>query len=224
MATIHPLRPLPPPEEEPSLDLHERAMDNLRFIRETMERAGSFTAVSGWGQVVIGVAAMLAAGLASLQPSTTERWLATWSAAAVVSVLVGVLTTAMKARAARMPMLTGPGRKFTLSLAPPLVAGAFLTIVLYRAGLAEALPGMWLMLYGAGILTAGAFSVSVVPVMGLCFMATGAAAAVQVATHVSVEDWMDASHAASSAVTPMTTCPQPDTAVKLPARSIVSRM
>lgn len=177
MATIHSIRPLPPPEEEPSFDLQERAMDNLRFIRETMERAGSFTAVSGWGQVVIGVAALLAAGLATLQPYTTETWLATWAAAAVVSMLVGVLTTAMKARAARMPLLSGPGRKFTLSLAPPVVAGAVLTVVLYRAGMEGLLPAVWLMLYGAGIITAGAFSVSAVPVMGLCFMLLGVAAA-----------------------------------------------
>jgi len=177
MATIHSIRPVPPPEEEPSLDLQERAMDNLRFIRETMERAGSFTAVSGWGQVVIGVAALLAAGLATLQPYTTETWLATWAAAAVVSMLVGVLTTAMKARSARMPLLSGPGRKFMLSLAPPLVAGAVLTVVLYRAGMEGILPGVWLMLYGAGIITAGAFSVSAVPVMGLCFMLLGLAAA-----------------------------------------------
>lgn len=177
MAKIDPIRPLPSPEEEPSVDLHARAMDNLRFIRETMERAGSFTAVSGWGQVVIGIAAVLAAWLASLQPSTTETWLATWSVAAVVSVLVGVLTTAMKARSVRMPMLTGPGRKFTLSLAPPLAAGAVLTAVLYRAGMADVLPGVWLLLYGAGIITAGAFSVSAVPVMGLCFMVVGVAAA-----------------------------------------------
>lgn len=177
MAKIHPIRPLPPPEEEPSLDLHARAMDNLRYIRETMERAGSFTAVSGWGQVVIGIAGFLAAGLASLQPSTTETWLATWSAAAIVAMLVGVLTTAMKARSARMPMLSGPGRKFTLSLAPPLVAGAVMTVVLYRAGMAELLPAAWLLLYGAGIITAGAFSVSAVPVMGLCFMLLGAMAA-----------------------------------------------
>lgn len=176
MAKIHPIRPLPPPEEEPSLDLHARAMDNLRFIRETMERAGSFTALSGWGQVVIGVAAFLAAGLSTLQPASTETWLATWAAAAVVSVLVGVLTTAMKARTARMPMLTGPGRKFIVSLAPPLVAGAVLTVVLYRAGMEHLLPGAWLLLYGAGIITAGAFSVSAVPVMGLCFMLLGVAA------------------------------------------------
>jgi hypothetical protein len=175
MATIHPIRQLPPPEDDAPLDLRERAMDNLRYIRETMERAGSFTAVSGWGQVVIGVTGLLAAWLAARQPSV-EDWLATWSVAAVVSVLVGVLTTAMKARSARMPLLSGPGRKFSLSLAPPMVAGAVLTVVLFRAEMAGLLPGMWMMLYGAGIITAGAFSVSAVPVMGLCFMLFGTAA------------------------------------------------
>lgn len=176
MAKIHPIHPLPPPEDqEPSLDLQERAMDNLRFIRETMERAGSFTAVSGWGQVVIGVTGILASWLASRQTSP-ELWLATWSSAAVVSVLIGVLTTAMKARSVQMPLLSGPGRKFMLSLAPPVAAGGVLTIFLFRAGMEALLPGMWMLLYGAGIITGGAFSVGAVPAMGLCFMIFGAVA------------------------------------------------
>ncbi|MBD0319236.1 MAG: hypothetical protein ICV87_02820 [Gemmatimonadetes bacterium] len=94
----------------------------------------------------------------------------------MVSVAIGVLTTAMKARAAKMPLLTGPGRKFTLSLAPPLIAGAVLTAVLFQAGSVAVLPGMWLLLFGVGILTAGAFSVPVIPVMGVSFMVLGSAA------------------------------------------------
>ena len=175
MATIHPLRPLPPEPDHGPLDLHARAMDNLRYIRETMERAGAFTAVSGWGLVVIGVIGTLAAGFATRQPDT-EEWLAVWMGAALVSVLVGVLTTAMKARSVRMPLLSGPGRKFALSLAPPMVAGAVLTVVLYQAGMPGLLPGMWLLLFGVGVLAAGAFSVRAVPVMGLAFMLLGAVA------------------------------------------------
>lgn len=171
MGTIHPLHPR---RDEPT-ELHDRAMDNLRFIRETMERAASFTAVSGWGAVVIGAMALAAAWVASGQPSA-ERWVAVWLAAALLAVTTGGWATAWKARQARMPLLSGPGRKFALSLVPALVAGAVLTGVLYRAEMIFALPGVWLLLYGTGIVTAGTFSAPVVPVMGMCFMALGAGA------------------------------------------------
>lgn len=188
MAEIIPFR-RPPEEEEPPLELHERAMDNLQFIRRTMERAGSFTAVSGWGQVVIGITGALAAWLASRQGSA-ENWLATWVIAAVVATGIGVVTTGMKARAIGEPIRSGPGRKFVLSLAPPLMAGAVLTVVLFRAGDLALLPGMWLLLYGTGIVTAGTNSVRVVPVMGFLLMLLGVAAL------VTPPEWGDAFMAA----------------------------
>ena len=165
-----------PPEEQP-LELHAAALDNLRFIRDTMERAGSFTAVSGWGQVVIGITGFLGAWLSTRQ-STPENWLATWVVAAVVAGLIGVLTSAMKARALGVPLSSGPGRKFALSLAPPLAAGAVLSLVLFRAGMAHLLPGTWLLLFGVGVVAAGSFSVRAVPVMGMSFMLLGVAALV----------------------------------------------
>ncbi len=170
MATVHPIRPRD--DEDPPVELHARAMDNLRFIRETMELAGRFTAVSGWGQVVIGGVGMGAAWIASMQ-RTAEAWLLVWALAALVALMVGVGTTAVKARAAQVPLLSGPGWKFATSLAPPLFAGALLTFTLFNAGLTSALPGTWLLLFGAGIVTGGAFSVRVVPVMGACFMVLG---------------------------------------------------
>jgi hypothetical protein len=165
---------VPKQNEEPPA-LHERAMDNLRYIRETMERASSFTGISGWGQVAIGVTALGATLVAALQ-STQRAWLAVWLAEAVISLLIAGWSMDRKARAVNMPLFSGPGRKVAFSLSPPLVAGALLTAVLFRARLTSAIPGVWLLLYGTGVITGGMFSVPIVPVMGLCFMTLGAVA------------------------------------------------
>src|SRR5918911_3019946 len=111
--------------------LHARAMDNLRFIRETMERASSFTAVSGWGEVAIGVTALLAAFIAARQ-TTGKGWITTWVGEALLSLVIAGWAMDRKARAAQMPLLSGPGRKVVFSLSPPMFVGALLTIVLYR--------------------------------------------------------------------------------------------
>jgi hypothetical protein len=169
MGTLH---RIPRQSVAENLALHDRAMENLRFIRETMERAGSFTAVSGGGQVAIGLTALLAAAIAAGQ-STPERWLAVWSIEALVALAIGGFTVARKAYSAGLPLLYGPGRKVALSLAPPLLAGAMLTAVLFDASLLTPLPGMWLLLFGTGVVAAGAYSVRIVPVMGLSFMLLG---------------------------------------------------
>ena len=177
--------PLRAPRESPPA-LQDRAIDNLRYIRETMERAGEFTAVSGWGEVIIGVTALAAAALASRQ-TTARGWLFTWLAAAVVSVIVAGIAMTRKSKAADVPLFNGPGRKFVLSFLPPMAVGALLTIVLFRADVMWALPGMWMLLYGTAVMTGGAFSVRIVPVMGICFMLLGAVA---LFTPPSARDWL----------------------------------
>lgn len=155
--------------------LEAHALENLRFIRQTLERAGSFTAVPGWGGVLMGATALAAAGLAAREPAL-RGWLAVWLAEAGLAFAIGLAAMALKARAAGQSLLSGPARKFALALSPPLVAGALLTAVLYPSGLGLRLPGVWLLLYGAAVVTGGAFSVRVVPLMGLCFMLLGAGA------------------------------------------------
>jgi hypothetical protein len=150
--------------------LRDRALDNLQFIRSTMERAGSFTAVPGWGMVVVGCTAVAATWLA-LRQSRDADWLAVWLGEAVLAVVVGGAALVQKARAANDPLLSGPARRFGLSFLPPIVVGALLTIALHPL-----MPGMWLLLYGTAVATAGAFSARVVPLMGVCFMVLGAAA------------------------------------------------
>lgn len=155
------------------LELHAKAEDNLRFIRETMERAGSFTAVSGWGQMAIGATALGAAWLAA-SAATSDRWLAVWFGEAALAVAIAMATTTWKTRDHRVPIVSGPARKFALSFVPPMVAGAVLTLVLVSRSEYTLLPATWMLLYGAAVVSAGTFSVRVVPFMGACFMACGA--------------------------------------------------
>jgi hypothetical protein len=164
--------PLRAPKDAPPA-LQDRAIDNLRYIRETMERAGEFTAVSGWGEIIIGVTALAAAALASRQ-SDMRNWILIWIAEAVLSVSIAGFAMTRKSRAADVPLFNGPGRKFVLSFLPPMAVGVVLTLVMMRSGEVAALPGVWLLLYGTAVMTGGAFSVRIVPVMGACFMVLGA--------------------------------------------------
>ena len=167
MTRVIPLKPAAPPE------MHERAMDNLRYIRQTMAAATTFTAVSGWGTVTIGVSALCAAGLASFTHSPM-RWLFIWLSEAFLSVAISAYAMAQKARAANLPLWSEPARKMVFSFAPPVMVGAVLTLVFLERGLLGLVPGVWMLLYGVGVVAAGTFSVRIVPVMGLAFMLVGA--------------------------------------------------
>jgi hypothetical protein len=157
------------------VSINERAIENLKFIRETMERAGAFTAVPGWGGILMGVSALLTALISSRLPSR-DLWFVAWLGEALLAMAIGSFAMAQKAKAAGEPLLYGAGRKFALSLFPAMIAGGVLTAVLYRQGMFDIMPGMWLLLYGVAIVTGGAFSVRVVPIMGLSFMALGSIA------------------------------------------------
>ena len=165
------IRPIRTELQEPPA-LQDRAMDNLQFIRETMERAGSFTAVSGWAEVAIGLTALGTAAVATRQP-TLGRWLAVWFTQAMLSFVIAGYAMVRKARAAGVPMLAGPGRKFVMSFLPPMLAGVVITVLFVAIGLASFLPGVWMLVYGAAVIAAGAFSVRIVPVMGAAFMVVG---------------------------------------------------
>jgi hypothetical protein len=171
---MEPFRVVSKPESQPPA-LHDRAMDNLRYIRETMERATPFTGISGRGEMAIGATALVACVIAARQPSF-KLWVYTWLAEGLISSLIAGWSMDRKARATHTPLFSGSGRKALFSLAPCIVAGGLLTLVMAHAGLVNAIPGMWLLLYGTGVITGGMFSVRAVPAMGLCFMVLGAVA------------------------------------------------
>ena len=157
------------------VEIHHHAIENLRFIRDTMERASAFTAVPGWGGMAMGATALAASWLASRQ-LTAEGWLTVWLAEVILALLIGAVAIARKARRTDASLLSAPARKFVLAFAPPLIAGALLTLALWRIGVIEILPGLWLCLYGVAVAAAGVFSVRIVPAMGGAFIVCGTVA------------------------------------------------
>jgi hypothetical protein len=152
--------------------LDARAADNLRFIRETMERAGSFTAVPGWGGIAMGISAIVAALVAQQQPDQAG-WLRVWLIELAVALILASATMTLKARRARTSLFGGPATRFAVAFTPPVLAGGAITWALAARHQYELLPAVWLLLYGAGIIAGGISSVRVVPIMGGLFFALG---------------------------------------------------
>lgn len=142
-----------------------------------MARSATFTAVPGVGGALMGVIGFVGAFVASWQP-TPDRWLAVWLGAAVLALSVGLWAIVQKAARAGLPLQGPTPRNFALGLAAPLAAGVGITFTLWSTRTYSAMPAVWLLLYGAGVLAGGVFSVPVVRLTGALFMALGFAAVV----------------------------------------------
>ena len=152
--------------------MHTHAMDNLRFIRSAMESSASFTSVPGLGGIVVGLTGVLAGVLAGL-PALASHWMTIWVVAAIVALIQGGLFMARKARGQGVRLSRGVARRFFFSVTPPLVAASVLTVVLNDTAVEGVIPGLWLFLFGSGVISGGTYSVRPIPVMGICFMALG---------------------------------------------------
>jgi hypothetical protein len=159
--------------EAPSLPA--RAAEDLRAIRSSMDRASLFTAVPGRGGMAMGLVALAGAVVASQQPDS-GAWLATWVATAAVGLAVGGYAFASSARAAGQSLFGPVGRRFVLALVPALGVGGVLTLALPARGLTSALPGVWLLCYGAGAVTCGLLSLHLVALTGVALMLLGVVA------------------------------------------------
>jgi hypothetical protein len=118
----------------------------------------------------------LAAAIAARFAVSPRVWLEVWMSEAALGLAIGLLFAHRKARRGATSLLSRPFRRFVLAMAPSIFSGALLTVVLWKAGVHQYIPAMWLLLYGAGVTSGGAFSVRIVPVMGLSFLALGSIA------------------------------------------------
>lgn len=174
MAKIHPIREQRPEENGP-VALSDRAIDNLQFIRETMERSTHFTAVPGYGGMLMGVTAIVAAYIAS-QQAYLRDWLVVWLTEACLAFAIGLLAMWQKSKFTGASLVSIPARKFAFGFAPALICGVAITLGLWRFDHYEVMAPVWMLLYGAAVVTGGAFSVKIVPVMGWIFILLGCAA------------------------------------------------
>lgn len=158
-----------------AVNLGDRAIDNLEFIRETMERSARFTAVPGYGGMLMGLTAIVAAYIAGTQVYLRD-WLVIWLVEAFLAFAIGLLAMWQKSRIVSVPLVSAPGKKFALGFAPPLVCGIAITLGLWRYEHYEIMAPVFMLCYGSAVVCGGAFSVRVVPIMGWCFIALGAAA------------------------------------------------
>ncbi len=162
----------------------DRASEHLRFIRDVMERTASFTAVPGWSMFLVGLTALPAAWVASLQ-TAPDGFLLVWLLELILALSIGIVGLRRKAHRSGVSLRSGPGRKYLLNMTPPLVAGVVLTVALGHRGETDLLAGVWLLLYGAGTITGGGNSVRLIPILGLAFMALGGLAFL-----LPIEHWL----------------------------------
>jgi hypothetical protein len=155
----------------------DEALDTLAAIRETMQRSAQFTALPGYGIMLVGATALVTSVVAGRYSHWMSRWMMIWIVEAVVALTIAVITGYRKANRLGLPLWTGPGRRMMVALGPPLFAGALLTLALflnnYQFRLATVIPGVWLLMYGVALMAAGAHSVPPVPVMGAAFLVLG---------------------------------------------------
>ena len=116
------------------------------------------------------------AAVEGARQTTADQWLGTWLAAAFVAVIIALLAMALKARRVGMTLTGTTARRLSQGMMPALVAGAAITYGLWKLRAFTMMVPVWLLLYGAGVLTGGMFTVPAVRVMGACFMALGIAA------------------------------------------------
>ncbi len=162
-------------ETSEPINIGDRAIDNLKFIRETMERSTVFTSVPGYGGILMGATAAVAAYIAHSQAYIRD-WLLVWLMEAGLAFFIGLLAMWQKTKLTKTSLFSTPARKLLMNSLPPMLCGVFITLGLWRFGHFEAMIPVWILTYGAAVVCGGAFSVKAVPIMGWCFIALGAVA------------------------------------------------
>jgi hypothetical protein len=151
------------------LDTHAAA--TLRYIRASMESAASLS-VPGSTGIASGIVGVVAAIVASV-PALRPHWLIIWLLAAALAAGVGGALLLRQPSLSSLTIGGAPIRRFAIGLLPSLFAGAVMTWALWANGGLHLIPGMWLLLYGCGLIAASAATARTIGILGATFAATG---------------------------------------------------
>ena len=162
-------------QDGPVADVEHQVETQLNYIRDVMAQATTFTAVPGRGMIGMGLVAILAAGYATMNLAPTS-WIVAWIVAVLVGPIIGCGALIAKAKHTGESFQSGVGRKFIMSFLPSLFVGFLISIGLWDSGQVSLMPGVWMLLYGVGTIAGGAYSVRIIPIMGICFLVFGAIA------------------------------------------------
>ena len=161
------------------------AHDDLKFIRRTLEAAGSFSLVPGRGLVAIGCLALAAAeadrrlaGAAWGGAGWRGPSLPVWGLLLAASVVAGAGAARRKARRTSLPIWTPVLRRMLWGYGAAMILGGILTLAAGRAARPDLLPVIWPGCYGAALTAAGALSITAVRWMGIAFLAVAGIAAI----------------------------------------------
>ena len=160
------------PRERSPTPISEGAAENLRYIRDTIDAAHTFTTIPGRGCIAMGAAGLIAGAL-ELAPGLADQWLPIWLTAAVVSCAMALWFMERKAREQGLSLKRAVATKFFLTLTPAFAAAGILTAALVDIVGRDVVGAIWLLLYGAGIAACGVFSIPVVMIAGFAFMGLG---------------------------------------------------
>jgi len=163
----------------------EEARENLRVIRQTMERSTKYSTLSGLSGILIGLSAIVSViatsrilharyhahqPLQSAYPSLGVLWLCE------LALAVGIEFACNKRRARYVgKRVASPlGAHIIVAALPAFVGALALTAFFALHGLAALVWGIWMLTYGLAICAVGLFSVRPVSYLGSAFVLAGA--------------------------------------------------
>jgi predicted lysophospholipase L1 biosynthesis ABC-type transport system permease subunit len=157
----------------------EEAQENLRMIRELMERSTKYSTFSGLSGVLVGLIAI--AGCAVQAFVLPRYWpehpvrgfLINWILVVALALLVDFVLTKRRAPLVGKHIRSRLGKQMILAAAPGLGIGVLTTIVLIPWLMDFVYPA-WMLCYGAAVCAVGIFSQREVRRLGWSFLVTGA--------------------------------------------------